>query len=74
MQDLLDPDRNVRPDRAAQRVEIGAGVAQPVDMVDAQPGDGAFGDQLQRQAVDVVEYVGRSTRTPTSSLTSKKRR
>src|SRR6202035_4009608 len=54
-QDLLD-DQIKRPLRAGtQRLEIGLGIKEPVDMIDPKPIDLAVFDHAEDAGVDVVE-------------------
>jgi hypothetical protein len=54
-EDLLDEEVGRPADPAAEPVEVGTGVAQAVDVVDAEPVDGAVGDQREDELVGRLE-------------------
>ena len=73
LEDLLGDDPGVAG-RVGEPCEVGAGVGQPVGMVDPEAVDRAGGVLLEQEPVGVVEHVYISTRTAASVVTSKNRR
>ncbi len=55
-QDLLDDEIEVFAAPGAQALQIGLGIQEPVDVVDAQAVDAALLQQAQHQAVHVVKH------------------
>ncbi len=53
--DLLHPDRRLRQ-AGSQAVQIAGGIGEPVDMIDPHAIDDARVDQLEEQAVHVLEH------------------